>query len=119
MCGIFGWMSKAPPPEIDAWMSRAGTLLEHRGPDGVAIWRGSLSDGMQVAFGHRLLSIIGVGQGAQPFWSEDKCFVVTYNGEIYNYIELRQELQTQGCTFRTGCDTEVLIEAYRVWGLNV
>ena len=75
-----------------------------------------MADGVELCLGHRLLAIIGIGDGAQPFWSHDRKYVVTFNGEIYNYLELREELAAKGHVFRTPCDTEVLLEAYRAWG---
>ena len=72
----------------------------------------------QIAFGHRRLSIIDIGGGAQPMASDDGKIVLVFNGEIYNYVELRDELRGTGHVFRTASDTEVLIEAYRAWGLD-
>lgn len=70
-----------------------------------------------LALGHRRFSIIDPSvRGHQPFWSDDRSVCLTFNGEVYNYIELRGELETAGCTFRTSCDTEVLLAAYRYWG---
>ena len=72
----------------------------------------------QIGLGHRRLSIIDIGGGAQPMSSEDGRFTLIFNGEIYNYVELRQELMALGHRFRTSSDTEVLIEAYRAWKLD-
>ena len=72
----------------------------------------------QIGLGHRRLSIIDIGGGQQPMSSADGRFTVTFNGEIYNYIELREELLALGHRFRTTSDTEVLIEAYRAWDLE-
>lgn len=91
--------------------------MTHRGPDGGGYWLGDTADGRhQIGLGHRRLSIIDIEGGAQPMWSADRSIAVTYNGEIYNYIELREELAKLGHTFFTSSDTEVLIEAYRAWG---
>jgi asparagine synthase (glutamine-hydrolysing) len=93
--------------------------MSHRGPDDSGYWLGTTSDGQfQVGLGHRRLSIIDIGGGGQPMSSEDGRFTVIFNGEIYNYIELRQELASRGHRFRTNSDTEVLIEACRAWDLN-
>ncbi len=85
--------------------------LSHRGPDG---------DGFHfepgVGFGHRRLSIIDLEGGKQPLYNEDETVVVTYNGEIYNFRELAQELQALGHVFRTHCDTEVIVHAWEEWG---
>ena len=116
MCGIFGWISRNPPSGVEGWAARASGLLQHRGPDGSGVVRETMADGTELCLGHRLLAIIGIGEGGQPFWSHDRRLIVTFNGEIYNYIELREELASKGHTFRTACDTEVLLEAYRAWG---
>jgi len=93
--------------------------MSHRGPDDSGYWLGETSDGQyQVGLGHRRLSIIDISGGAQPMSSEDGRFTVIFNGEIYNYIELRQELIAIGHRFHTNSDTEVLIEAYRAWDLG-
>ena len=85
--------------------------LEHRGPDG---------DGFHfepgVGFGHRRLSIIDLEGGKQPLYNEDHTVVVTYNGEIYNFKEIEVELRARGHTFRTRCDTEVIVHAWEEWG---
>ena len=87
-------------------------VLAHRGPDGQGQWlEGS------VALGHRRLAIIDLSEAAaQPMSSHDQRYVVTYNGEIYNFRELRAELAARGCRFRSASDTEVLIEAFAHWG---
>src|SRR5262249_44945749 len=90
----------------------------HRGPDGSGYWLTETADGQQIAFGHRRLSIIDLAGGAQPMASADGAITLVLNGEIYNYIELRQELKSRGHVFRTTSDTEVLIEAYRAWGID-
>ena len=94
-------------------------LLAHRGPDGSGHWLASTDDGRhQVGLGHRRLSIIDIDGGVQPMWSNDKSLCLIFNGEIYNYIELRDELRTLGHIFRTESDTEVLLAAYRQWGVT-
>ncbi|MDO9418352.1 asparagine synthase (glutamine-hydrolyzing) [Pararhizobium sp.] len=112
MCGIAGLIASAgtqPFPEIIQKMTDAVT---HRGPNGQGIWfQGS------VAFGHRRLSVIDLSDlGKQPMLDEQTGCVITYNGEIYNYIELRNELIALGQQFRSGSDTEVLLKAYEQWG---
>ena len=93
--------------------------MAHRGPDGAGHWLSKTSDGhFQIGLGHRRLSIIDIGGGSQPMSSEDGRVTVIFNGEIYNYIELREELLSLGHRFRTASDTEVLIEAYRAWNLE-
>src|SRR5262245_12975789 len=87
-------------------------IIAHRGPDDVGYYtRGP------VVLGHRRLSILDLSKaGHQPMVSKDNRFVIVYNGEIYNYIELREELEQYGSAFHSHTDTEVILEAYRVWG---
>lgn len=112
MCGIAGYIGPAPPePE------RIGAALDslgHRGPDSNGEWTGGLGI-LQLALVHTRLSIIDLdARSSQPFeW--DGC-VLAYNGEIYNYLELRSELQSLGHDFRTQSDTEVVVHAWRQWG---
>lgn len=119
MCGIFGWVLGAAKDEDRETLISLTDLMFHRGPDGSGYWlHKTLDEQFQIGFGHRRLSIIDIGGGAQPMSSEDGRFTLIFNGEIYNYIELRQELVALGHRFRTNSDTEVLIEAYRAWQLN-
>ncbi len=112
MCGISGIAALTP---VNMAAVQAMTdALEHRGPDGEGTW---CSENGHVGFGHRRLAIIDVSdKGAQPMASNDGNLAITYNGEIYNYKELRAELQELGVQFRTHSDTEVILEAYRAWG---
>lgn len=119
MCGIFGWALSAAKGESRETLRRITDLMFHRGPDGSGYWLRETSDGQfQVGLGHRRLSIIDIGGGTQPMSSADGRFTLIFNGEIYNYIELRDELAGLGHSFRTTSDTEVLIEAYRAWELD-
>lgn len=116
MCGIFGFHAKSRLPLADK-LDAATDLLAHRGPDG----RGSfiaLDPGgeWQAGLGHRRLSIVDIEGSPQPMRSHDGRYVIVYNGEIYNYIELREELTRNGHSFATQGDTEVVIEAWRAWG---
>src|SRR3954452_15914426 len=116
MCGIFGWVLAGSRQNYDALVSMTD-LMAHRGPDGSGYWLGNSANMLhQIGLGHRRLSIIDIQGGAQPMWSADRTIVLVFNGEIYNYIELRKELTDLGHTFRTSSDTEVVIEAYRAWG---
>ena len=111
MCGIVGIFAyDAPPPHRAIWPDLIN-LLHHRGPDGGGWW----ADG-PFFFGHRRLSIIGLDSGQQPMATERGHFVVTFNGEIYNYRELRMTLEDKGHRFRTEADTEVLLHGYAEWG---
>jgi asparagine synthase (glutamine-hydrolysing) len=119
MCGIFGWVLGATKRQDRETLDRLTDLMSHRGPDGSGYWlRETPDERFQIGFGHRRLSIIDIGGGAQPMSSEDGRFTLIFNGEIYNYVELRQELVGLGHRFRTNSDTEVLIEAYRAWQLD-
>lgn len=88
--------------------------MRHRGPDGSGTYFAG-----PIGLGHRRLSIIDLDGGAQPMGSEDGRLQVVFNGEIYNFIELREELTSKGHTFRTRSDTEVIIHGYEEWGLDV
>ena len=113
IAGIFNMESSAPVDRSD--VERMVATLVHRGPDAQ---RGSPYEG--AALGHARLSILDLRPEAhQPFESEDGAFSITYNGEIFNYVELRDELEAAGYRFRTRCDTEVLLNAYREWGAEV
>lgn len=119
MCGIFGWVLGATKSQDRETLVSLTDRMSHRGPDGSGYWLRLTSDErFQIGFGHRRLSIIDVGGGAQPMSSKDGRFTLTFNGEIYNYVELRQELVVLGHRFCTNSDTEVLIEAYRAWQLD-
>src|ERR1044071_4014251 len=118
MCGVFGWILPSRSAQDERTLARLTDQIDHRGPDGAGYWLGRTADDrFQVGLGHRRLAIIDLTDGgAQPMWSADGAFVVTFNGEIYNYIELREELIALGHASHTASDTEVLIEAYRAWG---
>ena len=107
MCGIAGIVGEA-----DGGLIRSMTrVLAHRGPDGEGYY---LDEGL--ALGHRRLSIIDLATGQQPMTTADGRFTIIFNGEIYNFRELREELKGRGVHFRTRSDTEVLLEAYAHWG---
>ena len=111
MCGICGVVALGRPPEVET-VERMASALDHRGPDG----DGSFYE-EGVALGFRRLAIIDLSPaGMQPFASEDGRLRLVHNGEIYNYRELRRELEPRGHRFRTATDTEVLLAAYREWG---
>lgn len=110
MCGILGIINKAIAyREFENTLS----LLSHRGPDGYGIWQDENN-----SIGHRRLSIIDLSERAkQPFEIFDR-YVVTFNGEIYNYLEIKKELLLKGYSFRSDSDTEVLLYAYIEWGAS-
>lgn len=114
MCGIAGIVELTGKVAPEAALRRLCKLLAHRGPDGSGYW---FSEDGAVALGHRRLAIIDPDHRAdQPMVSSDGGRVIVFNGEIYNFLELRQELLLLGETFRTDSDTEVLLAAWRVWG---
>src|SRR5256714_6356498 len=111
MCGICGIVALGRPPEADTVEAMAREL-DHRGPDGPGSFA---AEG--VALGFRRLAIIDLSDaGDQPFASEDEAFRLVHNGEVYNYRELRRELEAKGHRFRSATDTEVILAAYREWG---
>ncbi len=112
MCGIFGQFRRDGIVDTSNLLCHFTNLLSHRGPDGGAYWTHGA-----FFLGHRRLSIIDLAQGQQPMATSDGQLVVTFNGEIYNYIELREELIKLGHTFNTASDTEVLLHGYREWGV--
>ncbi|MCC7397378.1 MAG: asparagine synthase (glutamine-hydrolyzing) [Planctomycetes bacterium] len=112
MCGIAGIFSPDPARPLDPALVREMTdRISHRGPDGSGVW-----PGRGFVFGHRRLAIVDLASGAQPMATADGAFVVTFNGEIYNYLDLRRELAAKGHRFVTNSDTEVLLHGYREWG---
>jgi len=114
MCGIVGEISFRSQTVSEDWIRRACAIMKHRGPDG----EGSYQDG-PVAFGHRRLAIIDLTDGAQPMSYAGGRYWITYNGEIYNYRELRAELRALGHDFATESDTEVILSGYAAWGLDL
>ncbi len=114
MCGIAGIVELSGAPASESALSEMCRRLEHRGPDGCGHW---FSPTRSVALGHRRLAIIDLDPRAnQPMISPDGRHVVVFNGEIYNFLELREELRAHGEIFRTESDTEVILAAWRVWG---
>ena len=115
MCGIAGLISTDPEARMGAML----TAIEHRGRDDDGAWVSPIIDehGQQVCFGHRRLSIIDTSSaGHEPMFSHDRRLVLTFNGEIYNYRELREELEAKGHALRTQTDIEVLLSAWEEWG---
>lgn len=117
MCGITGFIAnERAPAESLGILQRITQSLAHRGPDSDGTWQSA--DG-RVNFGHRRLAIIDLTHsGHQPMSSPDGGHVITYNGEIYNYLELREDLIKSGVSFRGGSDTEVLLQALITWGVE-
>lgn len=111
MCGLAGIARREARGVTPDILSRMAASIRHRGPDGYGFYAGR-----SVGLAHVRLSIIDLAGGAQPVANEDGRVLIVYNGEVYNYIELRRELEQNGHRFRTNCDTEVLVHAYEEWG---
>lgn len=114
MCGIAGFVNDMPIDVKCPVLQRMTDMIAHRGPDS----EGHYID-EHAALGHRRLSIIDLGGGQQPIYNEDGSKVITFNGEIYNYQTLREELIAAGHTFTTKSDTEVLLHGYEQWGVDL
>ena len=112
MCGIAGIIKKSS--SIQSFeIEKITDAIKHRGPDGAGVF---ISD--NIGIGHRRLSIIDLEGGKQPLSNMDESLWITFNGEIYNYLELKNELLQKGHTFKTSSDTEVVIHAYEEWREN-
>src|SRR5215472_17492028 len=110
MCGIVGWLSNGSHP-ARSLLEAMTDIVSHRGPDAEGFFLEET-----VALGHRRLSIIDTSDAAnQPMQDSTGRYVTVFNGEIYNFIELRAELAKAGHSFKTRSDTEVILEAYKRW----
>lgn len=114
MCGILGQVNLSEPINQVVFNTMLDTLA-HRGPDGRGI---HVNPSATIAFGHRRLSFLDLTEaGTQPMLNQEGNAWITFNGEIYNYLELRESLKAK-YSFKTGTDTEVLLAAYRIWGID-
>lgn len=114
MCGIVGIFDTRGQRAVDAaLLARMNESLHHRGPD-----EGGTHTEPGIGLGHRRLSIIDLSSGQQPLFNEDHSVVVVFNGEIYNFAELSEELKAAGHQFRTHSDTEVIVHAWEQWGAS-
>ncbi len=112
MCGIAGIIQSSPSLFNKEHLKKMADAIAHRGPDGEGFWKNESGSSL---LGHRRLSIIDLSENAaQPMHYSDR-YTIVHNGEIYNYIELRKELEKKGYTFRTQSDTEVILAAYDHW----
>jgi asparagine synthase (glutamine-hydrolysing) len=113
MCGIAGFVGE---PD-GALLSQMTDALSHRGPDARGVWLGKRGE---AHLGHRRLAIVDLASGSQPMWTSDGVLGITFNGEIYNQLDLRAELRALGHRFITDhSDTEVLLHGYRQWGAGL
>lgn len=114
MCGFAGFIDKTPVSEKNKIIKHMADTIIHRGPDG----EGYFTD-ENVAMGFRRLSIIDLEGGNQPLFNEDENMVINFNGEIYNYKEIREDLIAKGHVFKTNVDTEVVIHGYEEYGTEI
>ncbi len=116
MCGFCGFLSASPDRGMEAAVRRMNDTIVHRGPDGDGVW---VDEAAGIALAHRRLAIVDLSPlGRQPMESADGRWVIAYNGEIYNFQDLRAELEARGHTFRGHSDTEVLVEGVAAWGVE-
>ncbi|MEM7130472.1 MAG: asparagine synthase (glutamine-hydrolyzing) [Chloroflexota bacterium] len=118
MCGIFGQLNFRPegiPTDYlpSSYLSSALEAIHHRGPDESGSWENQI-----VSLGMCRLSIIDLSGGQQPIWNEDQTCCIVYNGELYNFLDLRPQLEAKGHCFKTRSDTEVVLHAYEEWGVE-
>src|SRR6185437_10466162 len=112
MCGIAGFLNLDCSQErAEELIDRMCQVIRHRGPDDQGTWADN-----GVALGMRRLAIIDLSGGHQPIYNEDRSVLVVFNGEIYNYKQLQQELQARGHHFETDSDTEAIVHAYEEYG---
>ncbi|HWL51010.1 MAG TPA: asparagine synthase (glutamine-hydrolyzing) [Chthoniobacteraceae bacterium] len=118
MCGIAGlWLKRwLPGAALSEQAQRMASVLTHRGPDDAGAW---IDEGAAVGMGFRRLAVLDLSSaGRQPMRSHSGRYVITFNGEVYNFRELRAQLEGSGCRFRGNSDTEVVLEAIEAWGLR-
>ena len=111
MCGICGIIDLLDAIPDRRTLDRMTDIMSHRGPDGRGVYICE-----SVGLGHRRLSIVDIAGGAQPMVNDDATCAIVFNGEIYNHLDLRRELEGKGHPFRTHCDTEAILRGYEAWG---
>ena len=120
MCGLAGFLEPPGtrnPEQARSYAARMSAAIQHRGPDDDDVWCDADAG---IGFGHRRLSIIDLStHGRQPMQSESGRFIIAYNGEVYNFPDLRRDLASKGHTFRGNSDTEVILAAIEEWGLKL
>lgn len=115
MCGIFGYFDLKGSRLHDSQLTQMGHVIRYRGPDGQGIYHDPFE---AVALGNQRLAILDVEHGQQPFISDDGNVIVVQNGEIFNHVELAEELERKGYKCKTHCDTEVILGLYLLEGIN-
>ena len=116
MCGIAGVLAKDSRHDVTSLVERLTSAHAHRGPDGSGY---RFFRGRSTAFGHRRLSIVDLEGGAQPMSNEDGSVWVVFNGELYNHLDLRRELEALGHRFRTRSDVEAVVHGWEAWGTGI
>jgi asparagine synthase (glutamine-hydrolysing) len=117
MCGICGVARPANAGDIETKrLERMRDVLIHRGPDGSGIYIDQDTNSSKVGLGHRRLSIVDLAHGAQPMFTEDRRFCISYNGEVFNHPELMASLTADGVRYQTHCDTETVLRLYERFG---
>src|SRR5690348_4293818 len=112
MCGICGILTADPRRVLErSLLERMRDSIAHRGPDGIGLY---IAPG--VGLGHRRLSIVDVAHGQQPMHSDDERFVIVYNGEVFNHLALRPELEAAGVRYRSRSDTETVLHLFERFG---
>ncbi len=122
MCGIFAIVDYRNSRPAHSWgqiVDKALDEMSHRGPDGSGMQILNIPNTPNLALGHVRLSIIDLARGAQPMPNEDGSVWISYNGETYNHVDLRRELERRGHLFRTRCDTEALVHGYEEWATDL
>lgn len=114
MCGFTGYINKGKKEDKTRIIKAMADSIKHRGPDGEGYYVDN-----DIAMGFRRLSIIDLKGGDQPLYNEDKSLVINFNGEIYNFKEIRDELIKKGHIFKTKCDTEVIVHGYEEYGYDI
>ncbi len=115
MCGIFGYFDSNHNRLSDETLNKMGVSIKHRGPDGQGVYHDASK---ALAIGNQRLAILDIEHGQQPFVSDDENIIVVQNGEIFNHIELAQELAVDGYKCHTHCDTEVILRLYEKEGIG-
>ncbi len=117
MCGIAGYLTTSTRGDLGASLRRMADAITHRGPDGEGFFEtAALGGACRIGLAHRRLAIIDLATGQQPMCNENGSVQIVFNGEIYNFQALREELMARGYHFRTRSDTETIVHAYEEWG---